>query len=407
MEILGVILVVVSLEILLLMKVIVFKNENLPEEKRKSFKKACILIPARDESLVIEDLLNSIKEQTRPINMEDVVIIVESEEDPTIQIAKKWGARVIIRVNTNLKSKGYAIDEAINDLIREKKFYDIYFILDADNVLDKDFIKNMEKSYIEGYDIGTGERNLKNGNDSIIAASSGLTFTFLNANVNTRKSSQTRNVILSGTGLYIAGDLIKKWHGFPFHSLTEDYELTLYSMLNNLTSTYNKEAMFYDEQPIYYKNTVNQRMRWIRGYFDNRKKYIPLFKKCLKNNINYGSIISEIVGMKPYILLIIGVFLIVLKQIINMFLFKGLFVNSLINLITIFTIIYLIMIIKIALVLNSRKDTINLSKNMQIKAIFFSPLFFFTYITCAIKALAKKTVTWEKVPHVSRWKKKD
>ena len=46
----------------------------------------------------------------------------------------------------------------------------------------------------------------------------------------------------------------------------------------------------------------------------------------------------------------------------------------------------------------------NLNKKMQIKALFFSPLFFLTYIPCAIKALLKKKVTWEKVPHVRRWK---
>ena len=248
-----------------------------------------------------------------------------------------------------------------------------------------------------------GYRNLKNGNDSLIAASSGLTFTILNTNINSKRCKQTRNVTLSGTGLFIAGDLIKKWHGFPFHSLTEDYELTLYSILNNLTSVYNDEAVFYDEQPIYYKNTINQRMRWIRGYFDNRKKYIPIFKQSLKNNFNYGSLISEIVGMKPYILIIIGVFLFIISQIVNM-VFKGIFINSLMKILLVLLIIYLIVLCLIAKVLYIDKDTINLNKKMQIKALFFSPLFFLTYIPCAIKALLKKKVTWEKVPHVRRWK---
>ena len=143
----------------------------------------------------------------------------------------------------------------------------------------------MEKTYQEGYDIGSGYRNLKNGNDSIISACSGITFAFLNSNGNETKNKQSRNITLSGTGLYISGDLIKKWKSFPFHSLTEDYELTLYSIEHNLTSYYNKNACFYDEQPIKYKNTINQRPRWIKGYFNTRKEYIPRFRKKLKNTV--------------------------------------------------------------------------------------------------------------------------
>lgn len=52
--------------------------------------------------------------------------------------------------------------------------------MDADNVLDVDFVKNMEKSINEGYDIGIGYRNCKNGNDSVVAAASALTFSMIN-----------------------------------------------------------------------------------------------------------------------------------------------------------------------------------------------------------------------------------
>ena len=43
------------------------------------------------------------------------------------------------------------------------KDYDAYFIFDADNILEKDFIKNMIPIYYQGYDIGVGYRNIKNG----------------------------------------------------------------------------------------------------------------------------------------------------------------------------------------------------------------------------------------------------
>ena len=65
------------------------KNQIEKEKERKKDPEIAILIPARNESLVIEDLLDSIEKQTSKINNKNVYIIVESEEDPTVEIVKK------------------------------------------------------------------------------------------------------------------------------------------------------------------------------------------------------------------------------------------------------------------------------------------------------------------------------
>ena len=56
-----------------------------------------ILIPARDESKVIEDLLISIKKQSLKVSFKDVYVITESINDKTNSIASNYGANVIIR----------------------------------------------------------------------------------------------------------------------------------------------------------------------------------------------------------------------------------------------------------------------------------------------------------------------
>lgn len=409
LETIGVILIIIGLLWLFITLYLARYNDNFPKKKQDSWKKAAILIPARDESKVIEDLLISITKQTRKINMKDVFIIVESEEDPTTKIANHYGATIFVRKRLDLKRKGYALDELIKDLCSKDIYYDIYFIMDADNVLDEKYLEEMEKTYQNGYDIGIGYRNLKNGNDSIIAACSGITFSFLNSNGNETKSKQSRNITLSGTGLFIHGDLIKKWQGFPFHSLTEDYETTLYSIEHNLTSYYNKDAIFYDEQPIKYKNTINQRVRWIKGYFSVRKEYIPRFKKIVKNNPNIGSLLTEIMGMKPYILMIIGAILYILNQIISIIVIHdfnhAIMMVAISKIILILMLAYILFAFMTAFVVLKDKDKINITKEMQIKAILFSPLFFVTYVPCALKALFKKDVQWDKVEHSRRWNK--
>jgi cellulose synthase/poly-beta-1,6-N-acetylglucosamine synthase-like glycosyltransferase len=401
-EVVGIFIIILGLLWLFSSAFLARFNENYPKHKKEAMKDICILIPARYESKVIEDLLISITKQTYKINMKNVYVIIESKEDPTNDIAKKYGASVFIRKRLDLKSKGYALNEAITYLCDKNIYYDAYFIIDADNVLDKNFIKEMNKSYMAGYDIATSYRNLKNGNDSLISACSGITFTFLNSNGNETKSKQSRNVTLSGTGLFITGDLLKKWKSFPFHSLTEDYELTLYSILNNLTSTYNKNAIFYDEQPVKYKNTINQRVRWIKGYFSVRKEYITKFRKVLCNNPNFGSLISEITGMKPYILMIIGAIFYIIQQVINIIFHKWI-LWSFIKILLIFVLAYFLFSMMTFFILY--KDTkINLNKTRKVQTVLFSPLFFVTYVPCALKALFKKNVKWEKVEHSKRWR---
>ncbi|MCM1052506.1 MAG: glycosyltransferase family 2 protein [Ruminococcus sp.] len=406
LEIIGIALIILGVIYLLLVSFIVKFNNNYPKKTRERLENFAIIIPARDESRVIEDLIKSIKLQTKKVNMQDVYIIVEDKNDKTVEIAKSYGAQIFIRKRLDLKSKGYALDELITYLSENNVYYDAYFIFDADNVLDKCYLERIEETYKKGYDIGIGYRNLKNGNDSLIAASSGITFAFLNSNGNETKSRESRNIVLSGTGFYISGDIIKDLKCFPFHSLTEDYELTLYSIMNNLTSYYNKDAIFYDEQPIKYKDTINQRIRWVKGYFTNRFKYIPKFYKRIWHNPNFGSTIAEIMGMKPYILMIIGAILYILNQVIIMIKIHKLNFITYICLKKIFLIIFLayfLFMMMTFFVIYNNKGKLNLSMSMRIKTIFFSPIFFVTYIPCALKALFIKDVKWDKVKHTRRF----
>lgn len=185
-------------------------NKNYPTKQKIKNIEFCILIPARYESKVISDILESIKNQTEKINMKNVYVIIEDLTDPTLKITKSFNANIIMRKKVHLKRKGYALMEAIEYLNERKKFYDAYFIFDADNILDKNYLKNMLKTFKNGYDIGIGYRNTKNGNTNAIASSSSLIFSIINTLGNNRKTKNSMNSTISGTGFYISGKFIKE-----------------------------------------------------------------------------------------------------------------------------------------------------------------------------------------------------
>ncbi len=379
------------------------KNKNFPTPKREGHN-FCFLIPARYEKDVIENLLISIKNQSVRVNMQDVYVIIESKLDETYNICKKYNANVIIRKHVEKQRKGYALDEAIKEILKLKKNYDAYFIFDADNVLDKNYLKNMIPIYDLGYDMATGYRNCKNGNKSVVAASSALTFSLINTVFNNSKNKKGRNITFSGTGFYIRKKLIDKWNGYPFHSLTEDYELSSYATVNNYTTYYNTKSVFYDEQPIKYKDTVNQRVRWIRGYFDVRKEYSKkILKSISKNNLNNGSKIDEGIGIIPYIIIILGLVLWLLSLIfftVYHFLLKNsLYKENLLELILFLVSIYFVLIIMTLIMLILENKKIDFSLKTKIKVLFVNPLFIVSYIPCAIKALTKKDIKWVRITH--------
>ena len=378
-------------------------NHNYPIKESISNPKFAVLIPARDESKVIEGLIKSIKDQTININMNDVYVIVEDINDYTCDIVKKYGATTIVRKNLELRRKGYALDEAVKFILDSGKKYDAYFIFDADNVLDKDYFRNMNETFFNGYDIGIGYRNTKNGNDNVVAACSTLTFSMINTLGNLQKNKDSRNVTISGTGFYIKGSFIEKWKGYPFHTLTEDYELTLYSSLNEMTSFYNDKAMFYDEHPTSFKVSLDQRTRWIRGFLDARKIYVKKLYEAFKTNgKNSGSQFSNWIGVKPYIL--IAIFLVLelfAKLVAGMYYLS---VNQLLaykffgQFLFLIFICYMVLLIATMIII-IREKKVDLSMSSKIKAIFFNPIFLISYVYCAIMALTHKNLDWKKINH--------
>lgn len=373
---------------------IVVKDNSLKLKRRQRRPDIAILVPARDESRVIEDLLKSIERQTVKVGMENVYVIVESRDDPTVGICRRYGASVILRKHVEKQRKGYALDEAIKTILRRKR-YDLYFIFDADNILADNYVMKMLKSYADGYEMATGYRMAKNATVNTIATVSALTFTMINVLGNRGRVKHGANLVFSGTGYYIDGELIDEWKGWPFVSLTEDYEISLYATLHGISTFYNEEAVFYDEQPLKFSQTIAQRTRWIKGYFTSRKKYIPLMR-VKKTADNLGSLMRERIGIKPLIWALVGVVVVVFG-----ILFELIRTNQigLIPWVLVFILMAIYAILMILTIIVLRKERLNLTFWQRVKVIAFNPFFLVSYVWCALKALLMKDVKWKRIEH--------
>ena len=264
-------------------KVYLKKPKSLPNPS--IFYKFIVLIPARNESKVIRNILNSLKGQTYDHDKFDVYVITESEDDPSNKIALEYGYKYFVRTNLeNRRRKGFALQEAYEFLKEQGIEYDSLVIFDADNILTPPYLYQLNQLKNMGYEIGVGLREATNANTNYISATAALLFAFQSMFVNKGRSILYEKVMISGTGYFIDKKIVEDAGTWIWTGLTEDVDLTRYSYINGIRMGYNPNAIYYDEQPTDLKTLHNQHVRWVWGFMTrgivelatNRK---PLYRK--------------------------------------------------------------------------------------------------------------------------------
>lgn len=234
-----------------------------------------VLVCARNEENVIGHLLESIAGQDYPAELIQTFVIADNCTDGTAQRARECGAEVWERHNDVNVGKGYAMT-ALIDHIWERygsEYFDGYFVFDADNLLEPDYIRQMDRTFREGYQIITGYRNSKNYGDNWISAGNGLWFLREAQFLNRPRQLLGTSCTVSGTGFMFSGEVLRRQGGWPFHLMTEDIEFSVSNVLLGTRIGYCGAAMLYDEQPTRFSQSWNQRLRWAKGYLQVFAKF--------------------------------------------------------------------------------------------------------------------------------------
>ena len=108
-----------------------------------------VIICARNESNVIADLIKSLKRQNYPSELIDIYVVADNCTDDTADIARGNGAIVYERFNKVQVGKGYAMEYFFRRLMSTDKFkeYAGFFVFDADNIVDKNFVREMNNTF--------------------------------------------------------------------------------------------------------------------------------------------------------------------------------------------------------------------------------------------------------------------
>jgi len=228
-----------------------------------------VLCAARNEEAVIGELIRSVRQQDYPPELVDIYVVADNCTDGTAEAARSAGARVLERTDETHRGKGYALDALFQHLFaaRGQDAYDAYLIFDADNVLRRDYLTAMNACLCQGHAIITSCRNTKNYGDNWISAAYGLWFLRESRFLNEARAILKTGAVVSGTGFLVRKDVVKELGGWPYHQLSEDTQFTLDQLIRGRRASYCPEAVFYDEQPTSFRQSVQQRLRWSKGYY--------------------------------------------------------------------------------------------------------------------------------------------
>ena len=352
------------------------------------------IIPAHNEEMVVANLIESLKNQTYDRNLYDIYVIADNCTDKTAQVAKKAGAIVYERFDQAHKTKGYALQWFLKQKIKENADYDAFFVFDADNIVDKNFIINMNKKLCQGEEVVQGYRDIKNPTDNWITAGYALFYWTMHRMYHLARYNIGLSPLLNGTGFMVKFDVVKP-NGWETETLTEDIEFSLKQIIKGKKLGWATDAIVYDEQPTSFKQSWSQRSRWTVGHMQCLKTYTGQLAKALKEHktlMNFDGLLY-IAGTTPMLVLTFGVML------LNIIMYAAKEMSTLLLIINVLNYLIPTLLLPVGtavIVMILEKKPIK----PMIKGLLCYPLFMGTWVLINLKCLFKRETSWEKIEHV-------
>ena len=292
------------------------------------------------------------------------------------------------------RTKGYALQWFLKKKIEENAEYDAFCVFDADNIVDKEFLKSMNKRLCQGEEVVQGYRDIKNPTDSWVSAGYAIFYWMMNRFYHLARYNLGLSPLLNGTGFMAKFDVVKP-NGWDTKTLTEDIEFSLQRIINGKKLGWSTDAIVYDEEPVKFKQSWSQRSRWTVGHIQCMELYTKQLAKAVKDKKTLMNVdgLLYIVGSIP--MFIITLFVLILNSILYLshnFTGTELIMSYMRYLIPTF----LLPIGTALIIMILDKKPIK----PMIKGLLCYPLFLGSWLIINFKCLFKRDTKWEKIEHV-------
>ncbi|MBR1687987.1 MAG: glycosyltransferase family 2 protein [Prevotella sp.] len=249
------------------------------EEKRHSF---LVLYPAYKEDSVIITSIQKFLRQDYPTDHYHLVVISDQMKEETNTHLHQFPITVL-QPSFEKSSKAKALQYAI---AQTKEDFDYVVILDADNVVNANFLCQLNSSCNRGHQAIQCHRCAKNA-DNDIAILDGVS-----EEINNTLFRRAHNIVGLSSALIGSGMCFNyKWFAAnveKLNSAVEDRELEALLMKQNIYIKFEEGIPVYDEKVSNRDNFQRQRLRWMTGQIQSLLNMLPYIPKAfVTGNINY------------------------------------------------------------------------------------------------------------------------
>ena len=286
---------------------------NTPPRAATIKRKFAVLIPSYKEDAVILSVAQDATQQRYPKDIFDIVVIADSLQPITLDKLRSLPIKLVevkFEKSTKVKSLNRAFAEIGDD-------YDFALILDADNVMERDFLSKINDMLALGAKAIQAQRTSKNQTTSM-SVLDGLSERINNYIYRQGHVAIGLSCSLIGSGMVfqfsVVKDILSKLDSIGGF----DRELELELIRRNIRIQYAKQALVFDEKVESTEVFEKQRTRWLSSQFIYLKKYfwegcaalfkgkISFFNSAILKNIQLPRVIN--LGLL-FVLTLVSIFL--------------------------------------------------------------------------------------------------
>lgn len=391
------------------LKQLFYAKHRLPHKIAANKRKISVVIPARNEGEIVGDLFASIAEQDYDKDFFGVNVIVDSAEDPTVELAKSYGFKVFIVEGQ--KCKGDALDGYFKQEDKQVfASYDAFAIVDADAVLTHNYLSELNNALEYDAQIYLSRKHIKNfygerRDRTVLSNCSALTYAQIDDLGNVYRTDRSMPLVMCGQGMMVRRETIEILGGWPYRTLTEDYEMRMDCYLKGFKSVYYPYAIICTEEPLKHKENFNRRLRWLTGYSQSDRIYKKKIKaqvkargKATAGEREYFHALSPLIAFMVITVLTVlaGVGLCVYGSITKAF---GWLYPLLMLIVLPLGVQYLLLLIYSVMCIACMKDAfVNIPVCERIATVIVAPLYFLEYVPIFIASKFKAHYGWDWKP---------
>lgn len=264
---------------------IYFLREKRPSQDPYCSHTFTVMVPAHDEQASIEATVTNLLALDYPTDRFEVLVIADNCSDETARIARDAGATVLERFHDTKKSKGYALEYALEHL----RAYQVdgpgsdgqadpkhaYVVIDADSIADAALLRRLNDYHCAGYDWLQAYYTASNPEESDYTKMLTYAFALFNGCWQLGLSLLGLGACFRGNGMsFTKAGLMR--HPFNVYGLTEDLEFSWRLRIEGEKIAFLPHVKVYGEMVKEQDDAAqSQRVRWEQGRAALKKAYGP------------------------------------------------------------------------------------------------------------------------------------